>query len=85
MSEISRTNETIHCGCTDPTQATAGLVIVHVSMQDTKGHYWGQQFCQLEKDISVRPTEMSRPVKVDHLQSWSQIFRSDQTEVVSSV
>ena len=33
-------------------------------------------------DISVRPTEMTRPVTVDHLQSWSRIFRSDQTEMV---
>ena len=30
---------------------------------------------------SVRPTEMTRPVKVDHLQRWSQIFRSDRTEM----
>jgi len=53
----------INYGCTDPTQATAGLVIVHVSMQDTNERYWGQQFCQLEKDISVRQTEISRPSK----------------------
>ena len=39
-----------------------------------------------ERDcISVRPTEMTRPVTVDHLQSWSQIFRSDQTEIVRSI
>ena len=36
-------------------------------------------------DISVRPTEMTRPVTVDHLQSWSRIFRSDQTEMVRSI
>ena len=47
--------------------------------QDTKERYWGQQFCQRERDISVRPTEMTRPVKVAHLQSWSGIFRLDQT------
>ena len=29
--------------------------------------------------------EMTRPVKVDHLQSWSRIFRSDQTEMVRSI
>ena len=39
----------------------------------------------MERDISVRPTEMTRPVKVDHLQSWSRIFRSDQTEMVRSI
>jgi len=37
--------------------------------QDTKERYWGQQFCQMERDSSVRPTEITRPVKEDHLQS----------------
>ena len=32
--------------------------------QDTKERYWGRQFCQMERDISVRLTEMTRPVKV---------------------
>ena len=53
--------------------------------QDTKERYWGQQFWQMERHISVRPTEMIRPVSVDHLQSWSRIFRSDQTEMVRSI
>ena len=53
--------------------------------QDRKERYWGQQFCQMERDISGRPTEMTRPVTVDHLQSWSRIFRSDQTEMVRSI
>ena len=39
--------------------------------QDTKERYWGHQFCLMERDISVRPTEMTGLVKVDHLQSWS--------------
>ena len=39
-------------------------VLGHCSCkQDTKEWYWGQQFCQMERDISVRPTEMTRPVK----------------------
>ena len=42
-------------------------------------------FWQMESDISVRPTEMTRPVTVDHLQSWSWIVRSDQTEMVRSI
>ena len=42
-------------------------------------------FCQMERDISVRPTEISRPVKVDHLQKWSQILWSDRTEMVRSI
>ena len=50
--------------------------------QDKKEQHWGQQFSQMERDISVRPTEKTRVVKVDHLQSWSRIFWSDQTEVV---
>ena len=41
--------------------------------KDTKQRYWGQQFCQMERDISVRPTEMTRPVKVGHFQSWFRI------------
>ena len=47
--------------------------------QDRKERYWGQQ-----RDTAVRPTEMTRPVTVDHLQSWSRIFRPDQTEMVRS-
>ena len=43
--------------------------------QDTKERYWEQQFCQMERDISVWPTEMTRLVKVDHLQSCSRIFQ----------
>ena len=45
-------------------------------------------FGDTERHISVRPTEMTRPVTVDHLQSWSRIawiFRSDQTEMVRSI
>ena len=55
ISEISRAqrNGTVHSGYTDPTQATARLVIVLVSR--------GQQFCQMEGDISVRPTGQRRP------------------------
>ena len=53
--------------------------------QDTKERYWEEQFCQMERDISVRPTEMTRPVKVDLLQSWSRIYRSNQTEMARSL
>ena len=53
--------------------------------QDTKERYWEEQFCQMERDISVRPTEMTRPVKVDLLQSWFRIFRSNQTEMARSL
>ena len=33
-------------------------------MQNTKERYWEQQFWQMESDISVRPTEITRSVKV---------------------
>ena len=53
--------------------------------QETKEQYWRQQFRQKERDFSVQLTEMTRPVKEDHLQSRSRIFQSDQTERVCSI
>ena len=53
--------------------------------QDTKEQYWEQQFCQMERGISVGATEMMRQVKVDHLQSCFRIFRSDQTKLVHTI
>ena len=53
-----------------------------------KSGTWDNSFGEAERHISVRPTEMTRPVTVDHLQSWSRIawiFRSDQTEMVRSI
>ena len=50
--------------------------------QDKKERHWGQQFSQMERDILVWLTEKTRVVKVDHLQSWSRIFWSDQTKMV---
>ena len=47
--------------------------------QGTEERYWGQQICQMKREISVRQ------VKVGHLQSWSRIFRSDLTEMVHSI
>ena len=67
------------------TQLRPQHVIYCSCKQDTKEQYLGQQFCQIERDILVRPTKMTRPVKVDHLQSWSQIFRSDQIEMDHSI
>ena len=37
------------------------------------------------RDISVRPTKITGPVKVDHLRRWSQICWSDQTKMVCSI
>ena len=53
--------------------------------EDTKEWHWGQQVCRMERDISVQSTEITRPVKVDHLKSWSRIFQSDQSEMVHSI
>ena len=54
-------------------KGTARLVIVLVN-KDTKERYWGQQFCQMERDISVRPTEMTRPVKEDKTEMFRAIL-----------
>ena len=53
-------NGTVHCGCSDPTQATGWLVIVNCK-HDPKEWYWGQQFWEMERNISVRPTNISGP------------------------
>ena len=60
-------------GCTDPTQTTARLVIVLVRSIQKCGteEIWGEQFGQMERDISFRPTKMTRPVKVDQAPSNS--------------
>ena len=76
-------NGMVHSGCTDPTQASTACYCS--CKQDTKERYWGQQFCQMERDISVQPTKMTIPVKVDHLQSWWRIFWSAQTEMDHSI
>ena len=50
--------------------------------QDTKERYWRQQFCEMKRDVSVWPTEMTGPV-TGHwspVHRWSQTFRSDRPE-----
>ena len=78
-------NGTVHSGYTDRAQATARLVIVLVSRIQKSGT-GDKRFVKWQGTFrSDRPTEMTRPVKVDHLQRWSQIFRSDGTEMVRSI
>ena len=67
------------------------LAVLHFPLEttcscklNTKDRYWGQQFWQMKRGISVRPIKMTTPVKVDHLQSWSRVFWSGQTEMVRS-
>ena len=81
ISEILRVqwNGTFWLHRPDPSHRALGYCSCK---QDTKERYWGQQFCQMERNISVQPTEMTRRVKEDHLQSWSRIFRSDQVRSV---
>ena len=67
-------NSTLRLHRPDPSHCALGYCSCK---QDTKERYWGQQFCQMERNISVRLTEMTRPVKEDYLQSWSRILRSD--------
>ena len=84
ISEISRAQWscTFRLQGRDPSHRAFGYCSCK---QDTKELHCWQQFCQMERDILVRPTEMTRSVKVDHLQSWSPIFRSDQTKMVRSI
>ena len=78
-------NGTVHSGCTNPTQATISLMVIVLVSRIQNSGTGGQQFCQIERDILVRLTEMTRPVKEDDLQSWSRIFQSDQTQMVRSI
>ena len=82
ISEIphAQWNSTFRFHRTDPGHRTFGYCSCK---QDTKERYWGQQFCQMERDVSIRPTdrptEMSAPLSNKR---WSQIFRSDWTEMI---
>ena len=79
-------NGTVHSGCTHPTQTTTRLVIVLLSRIQKigsgdnnfvkwKGTFWSD----------LPPPLSDQTGQVDHLQSWSQIFRSDRTELVRAV
>jgi len=70
-------NGTVHSGCTDPTQATARFFIVLVSRIQNSGT-GDNNFVKWKGTFHFFPTEMTGPVKVDHLQRWSQILRSDR-------
>ena len=67
----------VHSSCTNPTQASACLFTVLVNRIQKSGS-GDKNFMKWKRDISARPTKMTRPVKEDHLQSHSRIFRSDQ-------
>ena len=66
-----------------PSHRAFGLVILVSRMQksvteDNNFVKWTRTFWSDQK-------KMSWPVKVDHLQRWSRIFRSDRIEMVSSI
>ena len=85
ISKFHVPNKTLHSSYTDPTQATTRLVIVLVSRIQKSGT-GENNFVKWKGTFrSNRPKEMTRPVKVDHLQRCSQIFRSDRTEMVRSI
>ena len=69
-------------GCTDPTQTIARLVIVLVRSIQKCGteEIWGEQFGQMERDISFRPTKMT----TGQSGPCTFKFRSNQTEMVHS-
>ena len=79
---LAHWNNTFQLNKPNPSQGTFGYCS---RKQDAKEYYWRQQLCQMKRDISVRPTKITGPVKVDHLQRWSQICWSDQTKMVCSI
>ena len=54
-------NGTLYSNCTDPNQVTNLLVFCSFK-QDRKERYWGQQFCQMERDI--RSDQSGAPSKL---------------------
>ena len=83
--KIYVTNATVHSGRTYPTQATPRLVIALVSRIQKSGT-GDNNFVKWKGTFrSDRPTEVTWPVKEDHLEGWSQIFRSDRIEIVCSI
>ena len=76
ISEIPRAQWNVHSGWTDPTQATGTLDMVIVIVRRIQKSSTGDN----NFVSSVRPIEITRPVKVDHFRSWSRILRSDQTK-----
>ena len=76
-------NGTIHSACTDPSQATARLVINCNCKQDTEEQFWGQKLCQMKGTFhSDQPPEilMTGKVKFDYFQRRSQILQWDRTK-----
>ena len=81
ISEIPRAQWNVHSGWTDPTQAIGTLDMVIVIVRRIQKSGTGDNnFVN-----SVRPIEITGPVKVDHFRSWSRILRSDQTKMVRSI
>ena len=67
---------------THSTSLSIGLLVL-VSRIEKSGT--GDNNLANGKGISDRPTDMTRPITVDHPQSWSQIFRAEQTKMVRSI
>ena len=70
-------------GCTNPIQATPRLVIVLVSNIQNCGT--GDNNLQNGKGNFDPTNRNDRIGQVDYPQRWSQMFRSDRTEMVRSI
>ena len=68
-------NEAVHSGCTDQTQPTARLVIVLERSRAQKISAGDNTFAKWKGTFRSK----------SHLQSWSRIFGSDQSEMVRSI
>ena len=68
-------NEAVHTGCTEPHPSHRAFGNC-TRRRDIKERYWGQQFSQMERNISFRPTEMTGRTKYSgRTQSkWSVLF-----------
>ena len=79
-------NETVHSsGCTNPIQATPHLVIVLVSISNIQKSGTGDNNLQNGKGNFGPTNRNDRIGQVDYPQRWSQMFRSDRTEMVRSI
>lgn len=69
-------NEAVHTGCTEPHPGHRAFGNC-TRRRDIEERYWGQQFSQMERNISVRPT--------DRNDRKDKIFRTDPIEMVRSI
>ena len=70
-------NGTVHSGCTNPTQATISLMVIVLVSRIQNSGTADNNFGKWKRTFrSDRPNEMTRPVTMDHLQSWGPFLES---------